>query len=109
MTNELASKWVATINAVLLGWNVAMFVAFLVAVVIGVVFANTVGPIRGAVSISVTFASAALVGIVVGCLLGRKVRGWFAVRTSFRNYIWLAILLVTTVLSMPAPFKFGVA
>lgn len=106
MNSMPSAKWVAGTNAALLGWNVGLLSAFFAAIGIGVGFSRIDIPIAGRLGIGFAFAAAIIVGIVAGSAVARRVKRWFEGRTVQLGYIWLAVLLVVTLLSFPAPFNF---
>lgn len=102
-----APKWARLLAAVLFGWQVLLFSAFLLMIAMSVLFnATGVKVTLGSSLFIVEAVITLLVSAVVCYCLTRKAYKWFSRMRPVTLYITLAALSCIAVLSFPAPFMF---
>jgi len=106
--SERSPQWVASLNAILVGWNIGLLGALIVGVAILTILANTMGNLQSSAGLVLVLASALVVGALAGWYSARKMRPWFTKRSKARAYLWLAVVAIVTLTSIPAPFNFVV-
>ena len=95
-------------NALLVGWNIGLLCLLLTGVAILALLAGTAGNPTTDTEVVLIVAVAAVAGVLAGWRSARRVRQWFARQTPARAYLWLAVLGLITLLSLPVPFNFMV-
>ena len=106
--SERSPQWVALLNAILVGWNIGLLCAVIVGVAILTILANTVGNLQSSIGLVLVLACVVVVGTLAGWFSARKMRAWFVNRSRTRAYVWLAVMVIATLTSIPAPFNFAV-
>jgi len=102
------SKYIAPVSAALVGWNVGILAAFLIAIVIGASFSGMGVPLKGAFAVIATGIAAISLGIFLGVVAYSRVRRWFGGLGQMQGYIWLIVLVLVTTAIFPAPFGFNI-
>jgi hypothetical protein len=103
----LSPRWVARLSAVLLGWNVALISAFLFVIATVVLFRKS-GVSFQAVDIGAWFlvGFCILFSVFVGVFVGKITYPWFQRRPQGLGYVLLLVLILFSIFSFPAPFKY---
>jgi hypothetical protein len=105
-TLKLNSQWVSVVSAVLVGWNVGLLMAFLMAIGLGVGLGNFMQIATGSFVFGLLVAVSTIMGILLGVWVIRILYPRFSHCRQWVGYLWLIALVVLSALSLPASFSF---
>ncbi len=106
MNTKDSPAWATITSASLLGWNIGLVSAFLLAIAVGVISKNFNLTISSNFSVTIVLLLSGCAGITFGIYAGRKTAKWFKKQSRVKSYIWLILLIIITLLSFPAPFNY---
>ena len=97
-------KWVAILSSISIGWLIFIIFTFFGVMAVGTILNSINAPITSDSGIIATFIVAALLGILLGGIIGKSLYRWFCNRKRSTGIILLITLGILALGFIPQPF-----